>query len=172
MLALLKGLPLGYQRDLQEDKPPLFESVATLEASLGVMAGLVATLSVDRDADARGGRRGLHDRDGGRRCARPAGRRRSASAHHVVGELVAAAESAGVRLGQVEDDAIEAALAASSDIVASGLAGDAAVAEALRGAATVESAVAGSDVLGGTAPSRVAAALAAARDRLGATERR
>jgi len=38
-LALLKGLPLAYQRDLQEDKPPLFEACATFEASLGVMAG-------------------------------------------------------------------------------------------------------------------------------------
>lgn len=49
MLALLKGLPLAYQRDLQEDKPPLFEAAATLEASLGVMAGLVETLEVDRE---------------------------------------------------------------------------------------------------------------------------
>jgi argininosuccinate lyase len=32
-LALLKGLPAGYQRDLQEDKPPLFDAVATTEAS-------------------------------------------------------------------------------------------------------------------------------------------
>src|SRR5688500_2878836 len=47
MLALLKGLPLGYQRDLQEDKPPLFEAVATLESSLLVLAGLVGTLQVD-----------------------------------------------------------------------------------------------------------------------------
>jgi argininosuccinate lyase len=48
MLALLKGLPLAYQRDLQEDKPPLFEAASTLEASLGVMAGMVSTLTVDR----------------------------------------------------------------------------------------------------------------------------
>ena len=44
MLALLKGLPLAYQRDLQEDKAPLFDAVATFEASLDVMAGH------DRDA--------------------------------------------------------------------------------------------------------------------------
>src|SRR5665811_508326 len=49
MLALLKGLPLAYQRDLQEDKPPLFEAAATLEASLAVMAGMVSTLTVDRE---------------------------------------------------------------------------------------------------------------------------
>ena len=38
-LALLKGLPLAYQRDLQEDKPPLFDAVATYSASLGSWPG-------------------------------------------------------------------------------------------------------------------------------------
>jgi len=54
MLTLLKGLPLAYQKDMQEDKPPLFDAAATLEASLGVMAGMVATLAVDRDRMRRG----------------------------------------------------------------------------------------------------------------------
>jgi len=49
MLVLLKGLPLAYQKDMQDDKPPLFDAAATLEASLLVMAGVVATLTVDRD---------------------------------------------------------------------------------------------------------------------------
>src|SRR5215218_6347103 len=47
VLALLKGLPLAYQRDLQEDKPAFFAAVATLSASLAVMAGLVETLVID-----------------------------------------------------------------------------------------------------------------------------
>jgi len=59
LLALLKGLPLAYQRDLQEDKPPLFEACATLEASLEVMAGLVATLAVDRAAMRRAAEEGF-----------------------------------------------------------------------------------------------------------------
>ena len=46
VLALLKGLPLAYQRDLQEDKAPLFDAMAVLEASLRVMAGVVATLTL------------------------------------------------------------------------------------------------------------------------------
>src|SRR6476620_3404524 len=49
VLSLLKGLPLAYQRDLQEDKPALFSAVATLDASLAVMAGIVETLVVDPD---------------------------------------------------------------------------------------------------------------------------
>ena len=48
MLALLKGLPLAYQRDLQEDKAPLFDSVATYGAALGVLAGVLDGLAVDR----------------------------------------------------------------------------------------------------------------------------
>src|SRR5215207_1945230 len=48
ILGILKGLPLGYQRDLQDDKPSLFGAVAIHEASLAVMAGLVRTLEIDR----------------------------------------------------------------------------------------------------------------------------
>jgi argininosuccinate lyase len=48
LLTVLKGLPLTYNRDLQEDKQPVFDSAATLRDSLEVMAGAVATLRVDR----------------------------------------------------------------------------------------------------------------------------
>ena len=53
LLTVLKGLPLTYNRDLQEDKEPLFDSVATLRDSLEVMAGTIATLEVRRDRMAR-----------------------------------------------------------------------------------------------------------------------
>src|SRR6476620_10576487 len=49
VLSLLKGLPLAYQRDLQEDTAPLFDSVAVYEASLGVLARMIATLTVDHE---------------------------------------------------------------------------------------------------------------------------
>src|SRR5690242_13664412 len=58
ILGILKGLPLGYQRDLQEDKPPLFGSVTMYEASLGVIAGLIGTLTIDRAAMAAAAREG------------------------------------------------------------------------------------------------------------------
>ena len=48
-LTLLKGLPLAYQRDLQESVAPLFDAVAVYETSLRVMAGLVGTLTIDAD---------------------------------------------------------------------------------------------------------------------------
>ena len=49
MLATLKGLPLSYNRDLQEDKPPLFDAVAQVSLALSAMGGLVATLTFNLD---------------------------------------------------------------------------------------------------------------------------
>ncbi len=48
ILTTLKGLPLTYNRDLQEDKEGLFDSVDTLTATLGVVAGMVSSLKVNR----------------------------------------------------------------------------------------------------------------------------
>ncbi|MBU3750464.1 MAG: argininosuccinate lyase, partial [Mycobacterium sp.] len=49
LLATLKAQPLAYNRDLQEDKEPVFDSVAQLELVLPAMAGLVGTLRFDVD---------------------------------------------------------------------------------------------------------------------------
>jgi argininosuccinate lyase len=159
MLGLLKGLPLGYQRDLQEDKLPLFESVTTLESSLAVLSGLVATLRVDaprmRAAAEDGYTTATSVADALVRAGIP-----FRVAHGIVGGLVATAEGAGVRLGDLPEAAFREALSET------GLDGD--VVETLRRAATVEAAIEGADVAGGTAPHRVAAALAAARARLAA----
>ena len=121
-LALLKGLPLAYQRDLQEDKPPLFEACATLEASLGVMAGMVATLAVDREAMRRAADEGYTTAT----AVADALVRRGVpfrAAHHVVGRLVAEAERTGVPLADLPDATIAAALAEARDTTALGLAG-------------------------------------------------
>ncbi len=48
LLSLVKALPLAYNRDLQEDREPLFDAVDTTEECLGVMAGIWRTLTVDR----------------------------------------------------------------------------------------------------------------------------
>ena len=49
LLTTLKGLPLSYNRDLQEDKEPLFDAVDQLRFALSAMAGLYATLTFDTD---------------------------------------------------------------------------------------------------------------------------
>ena len=152
-LAMLKGLPLAYQRDLQEDKAPLFDAVAVYEASLEVLAGMLDTLHVDGDrmrAAATGGyttatavadalvRRGVPFR----------------TAHHVVGSLVAHAEEAGIGLDELPDDTIAAALSRRRRAdgggawpTEPGIGGD------LRAAAGLDGALASCDVIGGTAPS-------------------
>jgi argininosuccinate lyase len=169
MLALLKGLPAGYQRDLQEDKGPLFDGLAVLEASLMVSSALVSTLIVDEER---------------MRAAATAGFTTATSvadrlvelglpfreAHHVVGSLVAEAERSGSQLWEIGDATIAAALRASADEVARRLADDRSVPDLVREAATLEAALGRPDVVGGTAPRRVAAELHAAAVRLGLGE--
>jgi len=166
VLGLLKGLPLAYQRDLQDDKPPLFGAVRQLEASLAIMAGLVRTLSVDevrmRDAAEDGYTTATSVADALVRLGVP-----FRSAHHTVGSLVARAEREGMpRLADLPDEAFRSALAESDDGRARELAAERGIEAELRAAATVEVALASCDVVGGTAPARVHAALAAARARL------
>jgi argininosuccinate lyase len=165
-LALLKGLPASYQRDLQEDKPALFGAVRTLEASLRVMTGLVDGLLVDEARMAAAAGEGyttatavadtLVERGVPFRVA-----------HGIAGRLVAAAEAAGVGLDEVDDTAVGASLRAAEDPIAQGLAEDTGIGVDLRRAASVEGALARFDVIGGTAPGRVAAELAATEARLG-----
>ena len=50
VLTMLKGLPLAYNRDLQEDKEPLFDSVDQLSRALAAMSGMIATATFDADA--------------------------------------------------------------------------------------------------------------------------
>jgi argininosuccinate lyase len=166
VLTLLKGLPLGYQRDLQEDKPPLFGAVATFEASLAVITGLVATLGIDRarmaDAAADGYTTATTLADALVRRGVP-----FRTAHHVVGALVGHAERDGIRLlSDMPPSALTELLAAADDETARRIAAEAGAAVELLASATIEGALAAADVIGGTAPWRVAAAIATARARI------
>ena len=102
LLATLKAQPLAYNRDLQEDKEPVFDSVAQLELLLPAMAGLVGTLRFDVDRMAELAplgytlatdiaewlvRRGVPFR----------------VAHEAAGAAVRAAEARGVGLEDLED---------------------------------------------------------------------
>jgi argininosuccinate lyase len=166
VLSLLKGLPAGYQRDLQEGVRPLFEACRALLASLTVLAGVVERLHVDeerlRQAAEQGYSTAVSVAD--RLVERGVPFR---AAHHIVGSLVRTAEGEGLGLEELDDDATGAALRASDDSVAAALAEDAGIATELRAAAAIEAALERPDVIGGTAPKRVAAELAAAAERLG-----
>ena len=131
------------------------------------MSGMVETLAVDREAMRRAASEGFITAT----AVADALVRRGVpfrEAHHVVGRLVGAAEAAGLAMTELGDGLIAAALAESRDSGVMGLAGDPTLPGELRAAATLEAALASCDVIGGTAPRRVAAALAQARARLDA----
>ncbi len=167
LLGVLKGLPLAYQRDLQEDKEPLFDAAVVLESSLAVMAAVLRGLAFHPDR---------------MRAAALAGYVTATSvadtlvergvpfrvAHHVAGRLVADAERRGVRLDELPDESFAAALRDEDDASVVALLEDAGVPAGLRAAATVEAALARPRATGGTAPERVREATAAARRRLDA----
>jgi argininosuccinate lyase len=167
-LSMLKGLPLAYQRDLQESVAPLLDSVGVYDASLAVMAGLVETLTVDADRMREAATEGYTTATA---VADALVRRGIAfrAAHHIVGSLVAQAEGAGIGLDEVPDAMFQLALDASDDPTAKSLRDDPGLGAAARTAASIDGALASCDVIGGTAPTRVAAALAAARGRLDET---
>jgi argininosuccinate lyase len=165
VLATLKGLPLAYQRDLQESVAPLFDAVAVFDSSLGVMTGLVETLVVDttrmREAAGEGYTTATAVADALVQRGIP-----FRGAHHVVGSLVAEAEREGLALDRIPDEMVARALRESGNPTAAVLADEAGIGDALRAAASIDGALASCDVIGGTAPNRVAAALAEARTRL------
>jgi len=101
VLATLKALPLAYDRDLQEDKEPLFDSVDQVRRALPALAGLLATATFDTarmqaaaDADASGASVDLAEW----MVARGVAFRR---AHHVVGALVRESSERGVPLAEL-----------------------------------------------------------------------
>ncbi|MGD1283936.1 argininosuccinate lyase [Mycobacterium seoulense] len=146
LLATLKAQPLAYNRDLQEDKEPVFDSVAQLELVLPAMAGLVASLTFDIErmaALAPAGytlatdiaewlvRRGVPFR----------------SAHEAAGAAVRAAEGRSVGLDELTDDELAAI---SPELTPE-----------VREVLTIEGSVSSRDGRGGTAPARVAEQLEA-----------
>lgn len=145
VLTMLKGLPLAYDRDMQEDKEQVFDAVDTLELVLPALAGLVSTMTVrvDRLAEAapRGYtlatevadwlvRRGVPFRD----------------AHEVTGRLVALCVARDCALGDVSDEDLRRISAHLTPEV--------------RQVLSVRSALAGRTTPGSTGPGPVAEQLA------------
>jgi len=147
VLTMLKGLPFAYNRDLQEDKEPLFDSFDTLMLVLPAVAGMIATTEFDREKMA---------------VAAPAGfslateiadylAKKSvpfAVAHEAAGKCVAMCESSGRELYQLTDAEF---LQANSQL-------DGGVRDVL----TVLGAINSRTTAGGTAPALVIAQIKAA----------
>jgi argininosuccinate lyase len=151
LLIVMKGLPLAYAKDMQEDKEPVFEVADTLALSLAAMTGMLQAATFDRARMQAAAERGFADAtDLADWLVRVKGLP-FREAHHVVGSIVKGAEARGCRLGEL----------ALADMQAVHPAIDARVFEVLG----VEHSVASRTSFGGTAPDRVRAAAAAARAR-------
>jgi len=100
LLTLLKGLPMTYNRDLQEDKERLFDTVDTVRASVRLMAAMLQNTKINRPAcAAAAGDPALLATDLADYLVRKGMAFRKA--HHVVGAVVALAEKTGKPLNQL-----------------------------------------------------------------------
>jgi argininosuccinate lyase len=141
LMATLKALPLAYNRDLQEDKEPVFDSVDTLEVLLPAMTGLVATLDFDTRRMAELAPQGFSlATDVAEWLVRQDVPFRVA--HEVAGACVRRCEELGVELDELTDGQLAEIHPALEPTV--------------REVLTVEGSVASRDGRGGTAPVRVA----------------
>ena len=151
LLIVMKGMPMTYGKDMQEDKEPVFEAAETLELSLAAMTGMLGDTDFDTKRMAADAAKGFATAtDLADWLVRVLGMP-FRQAHHVTGALVKLAEDKGCGLdGLSLDDmqGIEAGITAE-----------------ILDVLSAEKAVASRTSLGGTAPASVAAAVAEARKR-------
>jgi argininosuccinate lyase len=156
LLVLLKGLPLAYAKDLQDDKPPLFDAHDLLALSLAAMAGMLADLEFVpermRAAAAAGHATATDLADWLVSQANVPFR----EAHHIAGRAVAEADAAGKALDQLALEELQSV--------------DSRIDERALACLSVEASVAARRSAGGTAPERVRQAIAAARAEIAARE--
>jgi argininosuccinate lyase len=145
LLATLKGLPFGYNRDLQEDKEPVFDTVEQLLLVLPAMTGMMATLRFDTERMAASAPEGFAlATDIAEWLVRSGVPFREA--HEVAGACVRRAEGGGIELWDLtDDDLAEISPHLTPDV---------------REVLSVEGALDSRSAFGGTAPARVAEQLA------------
>ncbi|MFA9470901.1 MAG: argininosuccinate lyase [Deltaproteobacteria bacterium] len=151
LMVMLKGLPLAYNRDLQEDKAPVFEAFDTVHDCLAVLSGAIASATFDKRRMADALQSGFLDATevADWLALRGVPFR---EAHHVAGKLVQQAVQQGKTLSQLPLATYQAAHEAFDDTVFRAL--------------DMETAIERRDVPGGPARGRVAAAIAELRGRL------
>jgi len=148
LMVTMKGLPLAYSKDMQDDKAPLFDAHDLLELSLAAMAGMMAAVRFHPERMRRAAATGHSTAtDLADWLVREAGLP-FREAHHLTGRAVRAAEAAGVELADLSAEA----LAAVDPRIGAGAAA----------VLSVEASVASRTSPGGTAPARVRAAAEAA----------
>jgi argininosuccinate lyase len=152
LLVLQKGLPLAYNRDLQEDKRPVFDSTDTVVACLEIAAAIVAEAQLDRETIAETLDEGYLDATTLMEYLIGQGMPQR-TAHHAVGRLVASAMVQGVPLAKLPLSEFQAA--------------DPKLGKGVYDVLGADHAVAAFRSVGSTNPDEVKKQLAAWRDRLG-----
>ena len=156
LLMTCKGLPLAYNKDMQEDKEGALDAADTLLMCLGVMAGMVGSWTVNADRMRAVMHRGhLAATDVADYLAKRGMPFREA--HAVVGHLVLEAEKAGVDISELPLETFRAASDLFDDDIA--------------GALDLDAVVAARTTRGGTAPERVAEQFRLVEDGIDADER-
>ena len=153
LMITMKGLPLAYSKDMQDDKPPVFEAAGLLTLSLAAMTGMVEATTFRTERMRGAAELGYATAtDLADWLVRQAGIP-FREAHHITGAAVKLAEGKGAALDQLSLDELQAI--------------DARIDQRVYAALSVEASVAARASHGGTAPSEVEKRVAAARTALG-----
>ncbi len=153
LLVVMKGLPLAYSKDMQEDKEAAFDALDALSLSLAAMTGMVKTLTVNEKAMRGAASRGFSTATDLADWLVRALDLPFRQAHHVTGSLVAKAERKGCDLDGLTLDEMREVEPGITDEVYSVLG--------------VDNSVSSRTSFGGTAPGNVRDAASRWRDRLG-----
>ena len=151
LCVTMKGLPLAYSKDMQDDKPPVFEAHDLLGLSIAAMTGMIETVTFRTDR-----MRSLAESGFATATDLADWLVREANvpfreAHHITGRAVAAAESAGTPLAELPIETLKAI--------------DARIDERVYAVLAVDASVASRKSHGGTAPDQVRARIAQAREK-------
>ncbi len=146
LFTIMKGLPLAYSKDMQEDKEQVFDAADTLMLALAAMTGMISDLTVNRDKLAQAASSGFSTAtDLADWLVREAGLP-FRDAHHVTGTLVAMAERQGCDLPDLTLDQMQSV--------------NPAITNAIFDVLGVHNSVASRQSYGGTAPAQVRAQIA------------
>ncbi len=148
----MKGLPLAYSKDMQDDKPPVFEAHDLLGLSIAAMTGMIETVTFRTDRMRSLAESGFATATDLADWLVREGNIPFREAHHITGRAVAAAEEAGVPLADLPIDTLKAI--------------DARIDDRVYAVLTVDASVASRRSHGGTAPDQVRARIADAKQEL------
>jgi len=152
LVTVMKGLPLAYAKDLQEDKEPVFAAADALELSLAAMAGIMRDITVDETAMKRAAAEGYPTATDLADWLVRGLNKPFRDAHRIAAQVVARAEARGVGLDALSLEELRRI--------------EPGITEGARQCLSLEACVAARTSFGGTAPSRVREQIAYWKERL------